>query len=87
MFSINRTERGRIGYCVETEPDAITTTGRDMAVAFAREHAMPLIVVGDMHPNGVVVIHNDLIGKASAMLGDRVARLAPDVTMFSRKDP
>ena len=89
MFSVNRTERGRIGLALESEPEAILNEARDMAVAFVRGHAMPLVVgeFGKLTAGEWVVIHDDLREKAAAMIGSEVARLASDVGMYERVDP
>lgn len=89
MFSINRTERGVIGFAIETEPDAMTTSARDMAVTFARGHQMPLIVgaYGKDTAGEWIILHDALRERASSILGAEVARLASDVTMYERREP
>jgi len=90
MFSVNQTEQGIIGYAVETEPDAILTKARGMAVDYARRFKIPLIVVettqsdGDL---GRVIVHSDIEERASGIIGERVAALSDDVSMFKRKEP
>ena len=87
MFSVNRTENGKaIGFCMETAPDAVKTTARGMATAFART-GLPLIVVkhGQKPPEDRgdwVVIRKDLVPLAHAMLGPLEETLASDVGMY-----
>jgi len=89
MFSLNHTERGRIGFAVETQSNAIRTTARQMAVAFARHWPMPLIVseYGKRTAGEWVVIHDDLRRRAAAILGKGIERLADDVGMYERIEP
>jgi hypothetical protein len=90
MFSVNKSERGLIGFAVEVEADAVMTTARDMTIAYATITKIPLIVVATTDADedlGEVVVHKDIEGKAHAILGEHVADLSDDVRMFKRKIP
>ena len=90
MFSVNRTERGLIGYCVETVDGAVLTTARDMTIEYATTYKIPLVVVAVTDPDedlGEIVVHTDIEEKAQAILGEHVADLSDDVRMFKRKLP
>jgi hypothetical protein len=88
MFTLNMTTDGKkIGYCIETEPDAIKTTAERMAVLFVRRLAAPIIVVkaGVKPPDDrgdYVVVRTDQELKAIMMLGKHVRAMAPDVNLF-----
>jgi hypothetical protein len=87
MFSLNKTPRGAIGYCIETEPDAITTTARDMALAFVAAWHFPIVVseYGKQPPHDKgdwVVIRADQELKAVMMLGAHREELGYEVNLF-----
>ena len=85
MFSMNKTERGLIGFAIEIQRDALSTTARAMAVAFCRHVPLALVVAQYGRPEStgdMVAIHNSLELKAAQMLGERREPLAEDVSLF-----
>ena len=87
MFSINRTERGNIGFAVETAPDALRTTARAMAVAFVNEANLPLVVTsyGNAPPHDTgdkVVLRKEHVIRAASMRGKLIEELGPGVSLY-----
>ena len=91
MFSINDTGNGKVvGFVGEQREGAIEFgPAGAMAVSFARQFTMPLIVVpfGTDGSGEFVILRDDLREAASAMIGAEVFRLAADVAMHERVVP
>ena len=88
LVTINETTPGRvIGFLKELEPNAVTTTGRDLAVRFALTYPLPLIVVDfEADDSGSrVVLHQGLREKAERMLGPCLERLTSEVSLYQLK--
>lgn len=83
VFGLKNVGRGLFGLCVETEPDAITNGAAEMAAAFVRTLAVPLMVVPpESEEDDRVVILAEQELKAVLMTGPYIGTLAQGVTLY-----
>lgn len=85
MFTVNDLPgEMRFGYCIETWPDAVLTTAREMAVAFARTVPFPVIVVshGSDGTGDRVIVCDHQLKRSRQLAGAQLARLYHDVGLY-----
>jgi hypothetical protein len=85
MFTLNRTDNGVIGMCVELEEGALLGPARDMAVAFVNAWRGPVVVeeFGGQNPADRLIIHQDQEIRAVMMLGAHLEDLGAGVNLFT----
>ena len=87
MFSINKIENQIYAVAIELTENAITTSGKDMAIQIASAQKLPMIVIkhGTIPPNDTgdyVIIHNTILHKCKNIIGDFIEHLNDEVVMF-----
>jgi len=80
MFSTNRLEHQIYMIAIETEPDAILTTGKDMATLLVKANEIPMIVVKHdrkpPHDTGdYIIVPKSIEHKCKRIMGELVAEL------------
>jgi hypothetical protein len=87
MFAINKTDTGHFHFAVETQPNALRTTARSMAVECARKFPFPVIAVqyGAQAPDDRgdwIIVRDEIKARCHRNVGDLVEMLAEDVGMY-----
>jgi hypothetical protein len=87
MFTVNDIGGGIFSFAIETRPNALRTSAREMALDAARNLPFPTIAVayGSLPPNDRgdwVIIRDELVEKYHRNVGPLIERLAHDVGMY-----
>ena len=87
LFSTNLVENQHYGVAVELEDNAITTTGRNMAIDYVTKQKLPIIVVknGNKPPHDTgdyVIIHDDILHRTGMIRGKLIKQLSENVAMY-----
>jgi hypothetical protein len=87
MFAINQTPSGHIHFAIETQPDALKTSAKGMAVFCAQTLPIPIIAVkhGTEYPNDTgdwIVVRDEMAESWKRNVGEPIERLADDVGMY-----
>jgi hypothetical protein len=87
LFSTSLIENQGYGVAVEISENAITTTGKNMAIDYATKQKLPIIVVKNgMKPpddtGDYIIIHDDILHKTGMIRGKIIERLSEKVAMY-----
>jgi hypothetical protein len=89
MFAINSTDSGHIHFAIEVEPNAIMSTGKDMAVRCAEAVPLPIIVSKhNSYPNDrgdYIVLHDKLKDSWKRNTGDVIEKFSDEVSIYNLK--
>ena len=87
MFTSNILENQKYLTAIQLEKDAITTSGKDMAIQMVSSSKIPMIVVeyGKKPPEDTgdyVIVDDKTLPKCSRIVGKEILRMSPTVGMY-----